>query len=74
MAKENKGMADAIVVSMGGGKPSEAESEDEMEEETSELDMASTEIIEAIQSDDVTALSDALKSFIKLCKYEKEGD
>jgi hypothetical protein len=74
MARDNKGIADAIVVSMSGNKKEPEEMEEDAEGETSELEMASTEILEAIQADDATALSDALKSFIKLCKYEKEGD
>lgn len=66
----NKGIADAIVVSMGSGKKEPEAAEEKPE--TSELEMAASEILDAVEASDASALSDALESFIKLCKYESE--
>lgn len=73
-------IASMIASKMKAPKGSEMEkSEDpvmENEEETdsSDSDIAASEVFEAIKSDDVDAFKGALKSFVKLCGYEKSDE
>lgn len=48
--------------------------EQKMGEEQSDEQMAAQEILEAIKEEDLGALVDALKGFIKMCSYDTEED
>lgn len=73
--KDKKGLAEIIVGTMTPTDKKEASEDKEhetSEEEMSEDEVAASEVMEALKEDDVPAFTDALKSFIKICSYDKE--
>lgn len=74
MASKDKDIAALIVEGMP--KPEGEEAEMEMGEEaaTSDIEVAAQEVIDALSSKDAASLAESLKSFIKLCEYEKDEE
>ena len=80
MAVDNTVAKKALASLMGdkGSESAETEQSDEGSlipaeegDEGSDLDVAGSEVMEALQSGDAAAFTESLKSFIKLCNYEE---
>lgn len=72
MADDKKKQATIIVASMK--KPKSESAPEQPSEDVSELEVAADEIMQALERKDSKAMSEALKSFVEMCKYESEPE
>jgi len=72
MSDDKKKQATIIVASMK--KPESEPMPEKPSEDVSELEVAADEIMQALERKDSKAMSEALKSFIDMCKYESEPE
>jgi hypothetical protein len=63
----------ALIVEGLPSPEKEGESES-MESEASDVEVAAQEVMDAFASKDAASLAESLKSFIKLCEYEKDEE